>query len=315
MNVDYSPSDVMDRESRPNRYYRNAVERHWDPGEIDLEGDLESLERFADEEGEAFDHDRWDAMIAGIAKFGAGEDAVTEDLAPLAVVLEDIDDQMFLTTQLYEEAKHADFFDRYWREVVWQFEDHMGWERSNPRDEKWFNDAYHEMFDRNRKAQFRLLEDGGDTPENRARAFCHYHLTVEGILAQTGYYGMQRSFGGGVEGMPHLPGLVEGFSNIRSDEGRHVGFGMHKLKQLIAEERVDPAVIDDTVAELLPLVHGITNDERFAPDEPREDTQGLEDDELAEYALQKHAERMEQITDAAADIPDVDDLVRLESDD
>jgi len=314
MNDDYTPSDVMNRESRPNRYYRNAVERHWDPGEIGLERDLQNLEALADEEGEEFGHENWEAMIAGIAKFGAGEDAVTEDLAPLAVTLEDIDDQLFLTTQLYEEAKHADFFDRYWREVVWQFEDYRGWERSDPRDEKWFNDAYIEMFDRNRTAQYRLLEDGGDTPENRAIAFCHYHLTVEGILAQTGYYGMQRSFGGEFEDMPHLPGLVEGFSNIRSDEGRHVGFGMHKLKQLVREERIDPNVIDETVEELLPLVQGITNDERFQPDEG-EESSGLDDDELAEYALEKHAERMAQIKDAAAAIPDVDDLVRLESDD
>ena len=315
MNTDYTPTDVMDRESRPNRYYRNAVERHWDPGEIELSQDLENLKELADEEGEEFDKESWEAMIAGIAKFGAGEDAVTEDLAPMAVALENIDDQMFLTTQLYEEAKHADFFDRYWREVVWQFEDYQGWERSNPRDEKWFNDPYHEMFDRNRKAQYKLLEDGGDTPENRAIAFCHYHLTVEGILAQTGYYGMQRSFGGEFEDMPHLPGLVEGFTNIRSDEGRHVGFGMHKLKQLIAEERIDPNIIDETVTELLPLVQGITNDERFQPDEDEEERQGLEDEELENYAIQKHAERMEQIKDAAADIPDVDDLVSLESDD
>jgi ribonucleoside-diphosphate reductase beta chain len=319
MEPDYEPADVMDRDAKPNRYYRNAVERHWDPHEIDLERDRENfldsplatmdLEAMGVEGGnEAV----FDEFRTAIAMFGAGEDAVTEDLAPLAVALEDIDDQLFITSQLYEEAKHADFFDRYWREVVWQFEDYQGWERSSPRDEKWFNEPYVEMFDRNRKAQHRLLDE--DTPENRAKALCHYHLTVEGILAQTGYYGMQRSFGGEFDDLPHLPGLVEGFSNIRSDEGRHVGFGMHKLKQLIKKERVDPAIIDETVEELLPLVQGITSDDRFQPDDADEDA-GLDDDELAEYALDKHAERMEQIKDAATDIPDVDDLVRLESDD
>ncbi|MFC6719275.1 ribonucleoside-diphosphate reductase [Natrialbaceae archaeon GCM10025810] len=311
METTYTPTEMMDRDSRSNRYYRNAVERHWDPGEIDLERDVENL--VAHIEGyDEYGRETWYRTLNGIAKFGAGEDAVTEDLAPLAVVLEDIDDQLFLTTQLYEEAKHADFFDRYWREVVWEVEDRTGWERSNPRHDRWFNEPYVELFDRNKKAQYRLLEE--DTPENRAKAYCHYHLTVEGILAQTGYYGMQTSYGGEFEALPHLPGLVEGFTKIRSDEGRHVGFGMNQLKKLIREEGVDPALIEGTVSELIPLVQGITEDDRFQPDDP-EERAGLGEGELAAYAVEKHADRMRQITDAAAEIPDVDELVRLEGDD
>ncbi|ELY93425.1 ribonucleoside-diphosphate reductase subunit beta 2 [Natrialba hulunbeirensis JCM 10989] len=310
MATEYTPTEMMDRDSRSNRYYRNAVERHWDPGEIELEQDVENLLAHIDG-SEEYDQAYWDRTLNGIAKFGAGEDAVTEDLAPLATVLDDIDDQLFLTTQLYEEAKHADFFDRYWREVIWTVEDELGWERSNPRNDKWFNEPYVDLFDRNRKAQYRLLES--DTPENRAKAYCHYHLTVEGILAQTGYYGMQTSYGGEFEELPHLPGLVEGFTKIRSDEGRHVGFGMNQLKKLIAEG-VDPALIEDTVHELVPLVQGITEDERFQPDDETERV-GLEDGALAAYAVEKHTDRMQQITDAAAEIPDVDDLVQLEGDD
>ncbi|ARS90750.1 ribonucleoside-diphosphate reductase [Natrarchaeobaculum aegyptiacum] len=309
MATTYTPSEMMDRNSRSNRYYRNAVERHWDPGEIALEQDVENLLEHV-ESTPGYDQQRWKGTLSGIAKFGAGEDAVTEDLAPLATVLEDLDDQLFLTTQLYEEAKHADFFDRYWREVIWAVEDELGWERSNPRDDVWFNEPYIELFDRNKKAQYRLLEE--DTPENRAKAYCHYHLTVEGILAQTGYYGMQTSYGGEFEELPYLPGLVEGFTKIRSDEGRHVGFGMNQLKKLI-REGVDPELIEDTVAELIPLVQGITEDDRFQPDDA--EPVGLEEGALAAYAVEKHTDRMQQITDAAAEIPDVDELVRLEGDD
>ncbi|WP_049915044.1 ribonucleoside-diphosphate reductase [Natrialba taiwanensis] len=309
MATEYTPTELMDRDSRANRYYRNAVERHWDPGEIELEEDVENLLAYVDAADE-FTRADWERTLNGIAKFGAGEDAVTEDLAPLATVLDDLDEQLFLTTQLYEEAKHADFFDRYWREVLWTVEDERGWNRSNPRADKWFNDPYVELFDRNRVAQYRLLED--DTPENRAKAYCHYHLTVEGILAQTGYYGMQTSYGGEFDALPHLPGLVEGFSKIRSDEGRHVGFGMNQLKKLIADG-VDPSLVQETVDELVPLVQGITEDERFQPDDESEQV-GLEDGRLAAYALEKHTDRMQQITDAAADIPDVGELVQLEDD-
>ncbi|MDZ7731465.1 MAG: ribonucleoside-diphosphate reductase [Natrialbaceae archaeon] len=293
----------MDRESRSNRYYRNAVERHWDPADIDLETDRENLISFA-ETHDWFDEQTYHDLLGGVALFGAGEDAVTEDLAPLATVVEDLDDQLFLTTQLYEEAKHADFFDRYWREVAWAVEDELGWEQTNPRSDYWFGPNFLELFDRNRAAQYRLLEE--DTPENRAKAYTHYHLTVEGIFGQTGYYGMQTSYGGKFDDLPHLPGLVEGFDNIRSDEGRHVGFGMSQLKKLVASGAVDMAVIDETVNELMELL--IVDD-----DEPSElDDRGLEDDELVSYAWRKHSERMNQIAEASEDIPDVDELVALE---
>ena len=301
MYIDNTRQLQLDLDGRSYRYFRNAVERHWDPYAIDLERDRENL-LAAYESPE-----RLDAMKAGIAKFGAGEQAVTEDLAPLAVVLDDIDDQMFLTTQLYEEAKHTDFFDRYWREVIHPVEDERGLERSSPTADRWFNEPYWDLFERTEEAMARLLTD--DTPENRARAYCHYHLVIEGILAQTGYYGMQTSYSGErFEELPHLPGLVEGFSQIRSDEGRHVGFGMAKLKELIGSGAVDAELVQETVDGLIPYVHGITNDERYATDV------GIPDGELEEYGAEKHIERMSQITDAAADIPDVDTLTRLEGD-
>jgi len=51
---------------------------------------------------------------------------VTEDLAPFTVVLEDIEDQMYVTTQTYEEAKHTELFDRYWRNFINPVEEAKG---------------------------------------------------------------------------------------------------------------------------------------------------------------------------------------------
>ncbi|MWG35990.1 ribonucleotide-diphosphate reductase subunit beta [Halomarina oriensis] len=290
----------FDRGQRAFRYYRNAVERHWDPSAVDLSADVDGLVAMVETDPEYFDQFR-----AAVAKFGAGEQAVTEDLAPLAVVLEESEAQMFVTTQLYEEAKHADFFDRYWREVVHAVEDDRGIERSSPMEPRWFNDGYDELFERNDAAMDRLLTE--DTPENRAKAFCHYHLTVEGILAQTGYYGLQRAYGPDNEELPTLPGLVEGLDYIRRDEGRHVGFGMTMLKDLVAGG-VDPQLLHDTVGELLPLVDSITTDGLEA------DGPAASPDELRTYAAGKHTQRMKQITVASEAIPDVDQLTSLESD-
>ncbi len=289
----------LDLDNRSYRYYRNAVERHWDPYGIDIKEDRQNLLE-ADLEEEVFD-----GMRRGIARFGAGEEAVTEDLAPFTVVLEDIEDQMYVTTQIYEEAKHTELFDRYWRNVINPVEEDMGLKKSSPLEERWFNDAYDELFERNERATHRLLEE--DTPENRARAFSHYHLTIEGIAAQTGYYGMGRAYSEDeFPELPHLPGLVEGLNHTRADEGRHVGFGMSKLKELIQDEGVDPAVIDETVAELVPLVQEVVNDEEY--DEDR----GVPSEELQMYAAEKHTERMEQVKDAARELPNVEELVALD---
>jgi ribonucleoside-diphosphate reductase beta chain len=153
----------IDEDANSFRYYRNAVSRHWDPVDVDLTTDID---RVADLNAAAFD-----SLRRTLALFGAGEEAVTEDLPPLAVVLEDVNDQLFLTTQLYEEAKHAEFFHRYWTRVVHAAEDRRGLERSNPRDGSWFNDSYEELFERNEAAMTHLLTD--DSPENRVRAYCH----------------------------------------------------------------------------------------------------------------------------------------------
>ncbi|MFC5366456.1 ribonucleotide-diphosphate reductase subunit beta [Salinirubrum litoreum] len=284
----------IDDRSRSQRYYRHAVENHWDPHDIDLSADAGPLS--------AVDDEVFDQLRLFLARFGAGEQAVTEDLSPLAVRADDPADSMFITSQLYEEAKHLDFFDRYWREVIHPVEDARGVERSYPTEDRWFNDDYVDLFDRNEQAMHRLLDD--DSAENRVRAFCHYHLTIEGILAQTGYYIMSACYDDSeYTRLPTLPGLVAGVTQIRGDEGRHVGFGMTKLKDLL-EDGADPQIIHDTVNELMPMVHGIvttvTGD--FGP----------ADSEFVEYATEKHLQRMQQITNATAEIPNVERLVALD---
>ena len=300
------PAMQLERGDRGYRYFRNAVERHWDPYEIDLEQDreniLENYERYEDIGAEI--------AIAPLAMFGAGEEAVTEDLAPLAQVLEDIEDQMFITTQLYEEAKHTDFFDRYWREVVHPTREEVGEPRVYPNEDRWYADGYLELFDRTEEAMHRLLEE--DTPENRVKAYTHYHLTVEGILAQTGYWGLTKFFDGSQEELAPLPGLVEGIKDIRSDEGRHVGFGMAKVKEHVESGDVEFAVVQETIGELLPLVQETVTHMFDLVDADYDEIPGeIGPGDLAEYAITKHQDRMGQIGDADASVPDVDELTAL----
>jgi ribonucleoside-diphosphate reductase beta chain len=296
MSESEGPRLILNPESRSYRYYRNAVERHWNPHEIDLSADAD---RIADLDEAAFE-----GLRRTLALFGAGEQAVTDDLAPLAVVLDDPDDQAFVSTQLYEEAKHTDFFDRYWREVVTRAEERRGTATTSPGDDRWFSEAYADLFDRNEAAMERLLVE--DTPESRASAYCHYHLIIEGVLAQTGYYGVQRSFSGEFDALPRLPGLVEGFSQVRADEGRHVGFGMAKLKAFVAAGDVTAPFLHDQVGDLLALTQEIVAEARTSGQG------GVSESDLVAYAAERHGQRMRQVTNASEAIPDVAELVALD---
>ena len=300
----------LDPDSFSGGYFRNAVYRHWDPYEDIpqslLEQDLENMT------GSDMSFEEFEGFRAAIAKFGAGEEAVTEDLAPLMLTLESIDDQMFVSSQIYEEAKHTAFFDRYWREVIDPAAEAMGFEVTRPTDDRYFNEDYEALFDKTEAAMHELLAEGGDTPENRVRAFCHYHLAVESVLAQTGYWGLQASFS---ETGPEnwnldedeeqviLEGLIEGITRIRSDEGRHVGFGMHKVRELVQEGGVDPAIVQETLQELLPHIAGTVQSEF--------DT-GQDQGPLIEYASDKLARRIEIITEREAEVPPVEELVQIE---
>ncbi|MFD1585832.1 ribonucleoside-diphosphate reductase [Halorientalis brevis] len=298
----------LDPDSFAQGYFENAVYRHWDPYE-DVSEDLleQDRENMLAQEDQGQEH--FDALRGTIALFGAGEEAVTEDLMPLALVLEDIDDQMFVSSQIYEEAKHTQFFDRYWRNVINPVAEERGYEVVNPTDQRWFPEGYVELFDRTEAAMERLLTE--DTPENRAKAYCHYHLVVESVLAQTGYYGLTSRFkeeksdiyADDIE-TAHLPGLVKGVNFVRSDEGRHVGFGMHKVRHLIHEEGVDEAVVQDTLQSLLPLISETVQANQVEEADPVP---------LVEYASDKLTRRIDILTDATAEIPGVDELVKLEN--
>lgn len=298
----------LDPDSFAGGYFRNAVYRHWDPYD-DISDELLTQDR---ERIIAADmtETEFEALRASLAKFGAGEEAVTEDLAPLMLVLEDINEQMFLSSQIYEEAKHTQFFDRYWREVIDPAAEKRGWEVTRPTDDRYFNEDYEALFDKTERAMHRLVED--ESPEALARAFCHYHLAVESVLAQTGYWGLQASYS--ADGPENwniddeadqliLEGLIAGITRIRSDEGRHVGFGMQKVRHLVQEVGVDEAVVQETLQELLPHIAGTVQTEFDTGQDPTP---------LIEYASDKLSMRINVITDREAEVPPVEELVHIE---
>lgn len=274
---------VVEDRRRAARYFRDAIERHWNPYEIDLAADRETL---VDLGRSAFTQVR-----ATVAMFGAGEERVTEDLLPLAAAVTGSSDQRFVASHIYDEAKHAAFFDRYWTDVIRPVEDTRGLAPTAPTADRWFTDPYEEIFDRTETAMHRLQD--ADTPANRAKAYCHYHLTVEGVFGQTGFHAVEATFSPETDGSS-LPGLTEGVRSVQQDEGRHVGYGMDRLADLLQRAAVERSLVEDTVATLAAPVEAVV--ERMG----WKRLSGPDSDDLTAFVAQQRRERLAQLPSGTA---------------
>src|SRR5579884_3753989 len=110
----YSEPTVVSPHSFPMRLYEKAKRLGvWNPADIDLTQDRADWDEM--------DTERRKAILRLTARFLGGEEAVTLDLLPLVLAIARqgrLEEEMFLTTFLFEEAKHTDFFSRWLREVA-----------------------------------------------------------------------------------------------------------------------------------------------------------------------------------------------------
>src|SRR5438128_10127908 len=85
----------------------------WNPSDIDFSGDRDDWP--------ALEEEQRDALLQTTSLFVAGEEAVTLDLLPLVLAIARegrLEEELFLTTFLFEEGKHTQFFRRFLDEVA-----------------------------------------------------------------------------------------------------------------------------------------------------------------------------------------------------
>lgn len=256
------------------RDYHKAKRLLWDPRDIELMTDRANWHSLTPSEQ--------DILLRLCALFISGEEAVTVDLAPLMLALRGpggrLEEQMFITTQLFEEAKHVEFFDRWLSEVV-----------GRPIDAPLYQgDAYRALFyDELPNVMDHLLTD--PSPKSQVRAIATYHMIVEGVLAETGYYGVTQAVGS----TGNVPGLVQGMVLIQRDEARHIAFGIALLERLISAEPRLWDTLNDRMNTLLPLALDIIGDTFIAYGE--EIPFGLTPSTFVEYAATQYSHRIDAI--------------------
>jgi len=232
---------LLDRDAPVMKLFEKAKKLGvWNPSLIDLKSDRQDWVGLDETEREV--------LLHVISLFLSGEEAVTVDLLPLIMIMAGegrLEEGMFLTTFLWEEAKHVDFFDRFISEVV-----------VDPGDLRRFeSDSYGMLFhDRLPSAMNALKTDR--SAKAQVVASVTYNMVVEGVLAETGYHG----FFNIMEQKGILSGTKEGILKLREDESRHIAYGIFLLSRLMSADPSLWEVAEETMNELLPIAINILGD-------------------------------------------------------
>lgn len=213
------------------------------------------------------------------AEFIAGEEAVTQDIAPFMSAMRAegrLGDEMYLTQFAFEEAKHTQVF-RLWLDAVGITEDLHHYLDDLPSYRKIF---YEELPD--------SLEtlSGDPSPAAQVRASATYNHVIEGMMALTGYYAWQKICA--ERGI--LPGMQELVRRIGDDGRRHMAWGTFTCRRHVAADDANWGVFETRMNELIPLALANT-EEAFALYDADDVPFGLQMDEFMQYATDKGMRR------------------------
>jgi len=227
----------------PQQLYELWEKQHWLSHEIDFSRDRAQWDAMNDEERDYF---TW-----GMSAFFVGEERVTTQFSGLVMAYEDESEEAYLTTQQVDEARHTQFFDRFYREVIGI--DDPAWSERLGRVREELNDAFVKLFDEELVAANQALVRNPSDIEAKVDFCTTYHMVIEGTLALTGQYTMTDY----LEKNDLLPGFVEGFKKVARDEHRHVAYGTWFLKEKCGSDQALAARMRAKLHELLPVASGV----------------------------------------------------------
>jgi ribonucleoside-diphosphate reductase beta chain len=228
---------------KPQQLYDLWEKQHWLSQEIDFSRDREQWGAMTDEERDYF---TW-----GMSAFFIGEERVTTQFSGLVMAYEDEGEEAFLATQQVDEARHMQFFDRFYREVIEIEGDN--WDQRLGRVREELNDAFVKLFDEELvQAGQKLIADPGSI-EAKVEFVTAYHMVIEGTLALTGQWTITEY----LEENDLLPGFVDGFRKVARDEHRHVAYGTWFLKEKCRDDADLAALMRAKLVDLLPVASGV----------------------------------------------------------
>lgn len=264
----------------PQELYELWERQQWLSQDIDLEQDKEQWA--------ALDDERRGHFLWNLSSFFIGEERVTTQFSGLVMSYDDEQEEAFLTTQQVDEARHMQFFDRFYREVIGYHDPDI--QRRLERTREHLNDAFSTLFDESLvQAAEALIRD----PRNREAKVdfvTTYHMVIEGALALTGQNFITEYF----ENEKLLPGFVEGFGNIARDEHRHVAYGTWYLQKTAGEDPEMARRMQAKLQELIPIAAGVLTPPGYEVGDEFE-ILGYSSAEVNEFAFRSLTRRLKAI--------------------
>lgn len=227
----------------PRRLYFSWESQHWSSGLIDFTRDRQDWTQLPD--------DQRSMLAQSIATFFAGEERIATAFAPIILSADDEQEAAFLATQQVDEARHMQFFDRVWREVLGSSEPSTSAAIRAARAR--CNEAFSELFDRR---LLKALDRLRLTPRDRdakVEAVTIYHLIIEGMMGLTGMHFLIDYF----ERKAILPNVAVTMRKVKQDEHRHVAWGTWFLRSRCRERDRDGFLVQSTLMEVLPIASGV----------------------------------------------------------
>ena len=235
--------------------------QQWATQDIDFTQDLDFSQDRIDWHERVSREERFQRMY-GLSAFFIGEQRVTDELGPIMRAAPTEEMRIFLSTQIADEARHVQFFNRFYDEVGVLGDDlseRLGRVQSN------LNPEFTALFDGMLKSRVDRLAAEPEDTETLVEAITLYHMVIEGVLALTG----QHFIIGYNEEQGTLPGFVEGFGNVARDEHRHVAFGARFLMEMANADPRYREAIQRALVESLPVAEGVLRPP-FAPEDENE---------------------------------------------
>lgn len=273
--------DAWADHSVPLRLWEKA-KRHgiWNPADIDFSVDREQWGTLAADER--------DLLLRLATLFQGGEEAVVIDILPLLDVVSQegrLDEQLYLTSFVWEEAKHVEGMHRFLH-AVGALDTNLA---------RYHTPAYHAIFSKALPRAMQALRHD-QSPMMQARASATYNMIVEGVLAETGYH----VFHDVLTTRGILPGMQQMTGLLKLDESRHIAYGLYLLSRLgIAHGAPVWDVIAATINELMDSAIAVIT-EAFAAYPAHAVPFGLSPAPFVEHAMSQAARRLERLELARA---------------
>jgi ribonucleoside-diphosphate reductase beta chain len=258
--------------------YKLWERQQWRTQDLDFTRDREDWQSFPDEE-------RFQRMY-GLSSFFIGEQKVAEELGPMMRAAPTEEMQIFLCTQIADEARHVAFFNRFYEEVGVLESDTL--QDRLEETSAHLNPKFHDLFDDMLHSRVDKLAREPEDLETLVEAITLYHMVIEGMLALTGQHFIITYN----EENGTLPGFVEGFNNVARDEHRHVAFGARFLREMAQNDRRYADAIQRTLVECGPAADGVLVPPWY---EEGMDLFGVSIEETREFAMKALQRRLKVI--------------------